>query len=200
MENNDFVIKTNAYNLKSLVKYQGNDSVITVPKGVEFIEYRSFADLDFIDTVIMADSVLMLSSGCFSSSSVRRVVFPKSVHSIGGRSFENCKNLKTLVIENPEISFGVSPFKNASTDFEIIFSGTCQQFDKAASNAYGGTEEYQSGDYHHPSSTRFEYRKYKIYEHIFSDTLNTPFTCTVKCADGELVYHEMEDKKRKVEV
>jgi len=166
MENLDFQIEN-----EWLKKYTGSESMVTVP-----------------------DSVPNICFSAFLNSSISHIILPQSVGYLGSNAFEGCKNLKTVEIRNPNMEFGSNPFKNAASNFEILFNGTCDQFEKRANRVYCYRGEYQSGDYHHPTATGFEYYKYIVYEHIFSDTLSTPFTCKVKCTDGELVYHEMPKK------
>ena len=194
MEKNDFDVQIDAFGKKALMKYNGSDKVVTVPDGIVRIDTQAFADLDFIDTVILPDSVTFIGYAAFQGSSISHITVGKNVTLLGAFVFGSCKNLKTVVIQNPTISFGRAPFQNGSDDFEIVFEGSCDQFKKIASRAYYSSGEYQSGDYHHPSSTHFEYYKYTVYAHIFSNTLSTPFTCKVKCADGEIVYHEMKEE------
>ena len=194
MENLNFRFENNVWGKKGVTKYIGSDREVAVPDDVFWIGQKAFADLDFIDTVVIPDGVTNIDFKAFQNSSISHIVLPPSVSYLGSNIFEGCKNLKTIEIQNPRIEFYKSPFKNAASDFEIIFAGTCDQFKRTADSAYCGQGEYQSGDYHHPSATHFEYYKYIIYEHIFSDTLSTPFTCKVKCIDGQLVYHEMPKK------
>ena len=191
MDNNEFeIIDRFAYG-RSLVRYTGTDRVVRVPEEVQHINNNAFENVDFVDTVIIPESVSSIGSEAFKGSSVSHLTLPQSISMLGYSVFENCKSLKTLEIQNPNIKFFGAPFKNPPADFEIIFSGTSAQFQKTAERAFVCSGEHQSGDYYHPSSTQFEYYRYTIYEHIFSDTLDTPFTCRVKCTDGELVYHEM---------
>ena len=193
MEKNDFVIDIDFLKRKSLNKYTGSDRVVVIPEGVACIGSCAFENMDFIDTVILPESVIDIGYGAFRCSSISHVTLPKNVKLIGAYAFESCKNLKTLEIQNPDVSFSQRPFGREIVDFEIVFGGTCDRFKEAARRGFCSSGTHQSGDYYHPSSSRFEYCEYTAYRHIFSDTLSHPFVCTVKCTDGELVYHEMAD-------
>ena len=198
MDSTYFKIEENRWDGKVLTKYTGSDRVVTIPDGVCQIGALAFENADLIDTVIIPDSVTVIEFAAFRNSSISYIVIPQKVNRIGECAFEGCKSLKHIEIQNPDIKFSKSPFKDAASDFEIIFGGTCERFKAEAENAYLGQGEYQSGDYHHPTATHFEYYKYDIYGHIFSETLDTPFTCRVKCTDGELEFHEMPRAERTV--
>ncbi len=73
---------------KKLVSYNGSQTTLVIPKGIEEIQ-----------------------SGCFwDNQSLEEVVFPKSMRNIGGDTFYNCSNLKKITItENIEI-MGNNPF------------------------------------------------------------------------------------------
>ena len=196
MSNNEFEIIDTHYSGRTLVQYTGTDSVVTIPDDVQTIRFRVFENMDFLDTVIIPEGVTSISYEAFKGSSISHLTLPKSVSSLSGSVFESCKRLKTLEIQNPNIHFISEPFKNPPEDFEIIFGGTCEQFKKTAERAYCTSSEYQSGDYHHPSSTQFEYYKAKKYVNIFCRRDEDQFTCRVVCTDGELVYHSMPYKER----
>ena len=186
----DFVVQENSYGVRILTQYVGQDRVVTIPRGIHSIGNRAFAGLDFIDRVNLPLSLYSIGSEAFMDSSITSILLPEDVSHVFSRAFVGCKNLKTVVIRNPRIDFGKTPFLQSAEEFEIIFWGSQQQFKSAAMCCYN-RRTYSSGDYHHPTSTHFEYSVYETRTHIFSSDENTPFTCTVRCTDGDLVYHEM---------
>lgn len=174
MNEQDLILVEVAKDLHSLQKYCGTDSVVTIPKSVFAIEKEAFRGNEHIE----------------------KVIIPITVKHIDELAFAECKNLKTVEIHCPSINFKKNPFFNSASEFEIIFKGTKADFEKAAGKVKIAVDEYQSGDYHHPTATHFEYYKTITYSHIFSSDEYEPFTCTVKCSDGELVYHQMPYQTR----
>lgn len=176
MNEQDFVIWTNKHKAVILDKYTGTDSVVTIPNNVHIINKNAFRGLDFIEEVII----------------------PYKVCCIFECAFAECKNLKRIKIDNHEIKFYKTPFLNSADNFEIIFRGTKARFEENASSVFISSQLFSSGDYHHPTATHFEYYKIVTYTHIFSSDEYKPFTCTVKCADGDLVYHERPYETREI--
>ena len=160
------------YSLKILSKYQGSDRIVNIPEDIDLISLRAFENAD-----------------------IEAVVFPQNVSTISDFAFCGCRNLTRIEICNPNVKFGEAPFSHIAPEYEIIFAGTKAQFEKVA-DACVETFEHQSGDYHHPSSTQFEYYKAKKYVNIFCRRDEDQFTCRVVCTDGELVYHSMPYKER----
>ena len=171
MSEQDFVTDQ-IFSIKRITKYQGSDRIVNIPEEIDLIAFRAFENAD-IDTVVL----------------------PKNVRIICDFAFDGCKSLTRIEICNPDIDFGEAPFSHIAPEYEIIFAGTKAQFEKVA-DACLGTFEHQSGDYHHPSSTQFEYYKAKKYVNIFCRRDEDQFTCRVVCTDGELVYHSMPYKER----
>lgn len=195
----DFIVSDSPFGGKQLKKYVGNARVVTIPEGICSVESQVFAGMDFIDTVILPSTLKTVGWGAFQDSSLVHIVLPASVYLVGTKAFAGCKKLKTVEIHNPRITFSRTPFLCSSDEFEIIFHGSMEEFKSCAIVSYD-RDTYQSGDYYHPTSTQFEYGVYESRTHLFSSDENTPFTCTVRCADGELVYHEMPFESRRVKV
>ena len=176
MNEQDFVTRPNIHGAIVLDKYTGTDSVVTIPSNVLVINKDAFRGLDFIEELII----------------------PYNVGYIFSCAFAECKNLKRVKMYRRDVVFGETPFLNSAENFEIIFRGNKCHFEDAASKVLVSSQLYSSGDYHHPTATHFEYYKIVTYTHIFSSDEYKPFTCTVKCADGELVYHEKPYETREI--
>ena len=84
-----------------LKKYLGNDSVVSVPDGVQSI---------FIDAL--------------SRSSIEEVYLPNSVLEIGARSFQYCSNLKAITIPKSVQYIGEAAFSDCRSLHKAVFSGS----------------------------------------------------------------------------
>jgi len=197
VENQDFVIVEKKYFGNVLSEYKGKSEEVVVPEGVAVIGRRAFKDMSFIRSVILPQSVITIESEAFANTSIESIILPQRTYYVGGKAFEGCKKLKRIEIQCRETGFGETPFFNAAEEFELIYGGTKARFEEEAM-AHIATREYQSGDYHHPTATHFEYYKIKTYSHIFCGNDYEPFTCTVKCADGELTFHAMPYSEKEV--
>lgn len=75
------------------MKYTGKEKVVMIPNGTEEIESSAFWDNQFIEEVIIPDTVVNL----------------------GGDTFYNCRNLQTINISKNVRFMGNNPFAAAPT-------------------------------------------------------------------------------------
>ena len=61
-----------------LVKYNGNENTVKIPKGIKKIGYRAF----------------------YGKTGIKRVIIPSTVKNIGKEAFSNCKKLKSVKLSN----------------------------------------------------------------------------------------------------
>lgn len=82
-----------AFNLRSI----GLTSV-TIPDGVQSIEWAAFSDCTELTSVNIPEGVTMIGDSAFSSTGLTSVIIPKGVNSIGCSAFSGCSNLSVVTI------------------------------------------------------------------------------------------------------
>ncbi len=97
----------------TLYSYCGNNTVVTIPRGVKKIAADAFCDTginfkhDCITEIIVPKSVTSIGDYAFSyCENLKKVTIPDSVHSIGMDIFSSCTKLERLVVGNnalPEV-------------------------------------------------------------------------------------------------
>ena len=93
-----------------LVKYQGQESVVVIPKGVTSIGDYAFFDCGSLQSVTIPDGVTSIGDSAFSScDSLQSVTIPDSVTSIGDYAFERCA-LTSVTIPGSVKSIGDGAF------------------------------------------------------------------------------------------
>lgn len=123
-----------------LVKYDGTDSVVTIPEGVEKIGKRAFYGNKTITEVTMPDSVVSIEEEAFTeciklktvkfsgklerieSSAFRKckalteAVLPETLSYIGDGAFAGCAKLKVISCESQNIQMDRNPFDHMFSD------------------------------------------------------------------------------------
>ena len=74
-----------------LIKYEGSDKLINVPKKVKTIGRYAFAGSVFVENIILPDSVTHIESNAFEYIPVQRVFLSKNLEFIGAECFKYCK-------------------------------------------------------------------------------------------------------------
>ena len=94
-----------------LVKYQGDESDVVIPKGVTSIGDSAFSSCDSLQSVTIPDSVTSIGDSAFSSCySLQSVTIPDSVTSIGDYAFSYCYSLQSVTIPGSVKSIGEGAF------------------------------------------------------------------------------------------
>lgn len=124
----DFVIKAG-----TLMKYNGESPIVTIPDNVKIIGNECFKDLA-IEKVIIPDSITTIEGGAFRNcTKLTSIIIPNSVTTIeggtfcgctsltsvkmpsyvtilGGKVFDNCESLTSIVIPNGTTTIGLDMF------------------------------------------------------------------------------------------
>ncbi len=128
----DFVTKT-VDNKKVLVKYNGNESKVTIPEGIKVIGGSAFEGNKKIKKVILSGSVVEIGDYAFNDcTNLKTVKFSDNLKKIYKGAFRNCKNIKTIKIN-----------KNLKLLDEFVFAG-CTKLNKvtvAKENRYFKTSK-----------------------------------------------------------
>ena len=86
----DFEIDENG----RLWKYNGNDTRIVIPNGVDFIDSTAFSNNTVIESVTIPDGVTKINGQAFNGcTSLTRISIPDSVTWIGWYAFRDCTSL-----------------------------------------------------------------------------------------------------------
>ena len=118
----DFVIVGN----NILLDYNGEDSIVTIPRGVTMI-CDAFDGCDFIQKVIIPDSVTRIGTSAFDDcDSLNDVVIPPNITIIEERAFHACNSLSTIEISDNVFYIGCDAFcltpwlSNQTDEFVIV--------------------------------------------------------------------------------
>ncbi len=98
-------------NGNSLVKYNGTDANLTLPKTITTIGKDAFSGNNSIVKVTIPDSVRTIDFAAFENcKNLKEVIIPSSVKAIGSSAFCGCANLKTINIPKKCESIGSAAF------------------------------------------------------------------------------------------
>jgi hypothetical protein len=116
----DFVVKGD-----TLVKYYGEDSVITVPGGVTKIGTNAFEDCVSLKSVTIPNGVTEIESYSFKDcTGLTSVTIPNSVTSIGYSVFSRCTSLTNVTIPNSVTQMGSSVFLGCTSLENVSISNS----------------------------------------------------------------------------
>ena len=103
------------------------DSIIMIPpyapngSVVRYIGREAFANCTNITTVVIPDTVTIISNSAFSNcSSLTTVIIPNSVTEIRDMAFQNCSSLSSIEIPNSVTSIGFGVFCGCSALNSVI--------------------------------------------------------------------------------
>jgi hypothetical protein len=113
----DLIIDNNIIiNANRSIKYL-NTSVkenIIVPLGITSIYVNAFSNVaNYVNKVYLSNDLLSIGSRAFVSNSLTDITIPPFVSSVGDYAFQNCVNLKNIVIQNSVI--GNYMFQNCTS-------------------------------------------------------------------------------------
>ena len=119
-DENGFVIHTNG-DVKTLVRYNGTATEITIPSSVTTIGSGAFVDCNRLTSIVIPDSVTTIGSGAFyNCSKLTSIVIPDSVTTIGEGAFMYCDRLTSITI--PFV--GATKDGTEDTHFGYIFGAS----------------------------------------------------------------------------
>ena len=90
----------------TIVKYIGDDDIVTIPNIIEGIKVNAIGDSAFC-----------------SRSNIQKVTIPKGITTIGSEAFYSCKKLKIIILPDSIISIGSNAFTECVELSEAIFLG-----------------------------------------------------------------------------
>ena len=99
-----------------LVKYHGSAASITIPSCVKIIGKESFKECEFLQHVVVADTVEEIQAEAFSGcTNLQTIVLPDSVKSIGSHAFSRCTSLVNISIPETVESIEGDTFSNCTS-------------------------------------------------------------------------------------
>lgn len=103
---NDFVIRAGV-----LEKYNGSDTMVTIPQNVVAIGKGAFKDCYGLREVTIPEGVVSIEEWAFTScKALQKVSLPKSLKEIGFHAFEHCENLQEILLPDELDKLGVGAF------------------------------------------------------------------------------------------
>lgn len=94
-----------------LLRYNGDETEITIPDGVTAIDEDVFKDLSDVTSITMPDTVTSIGDYAFSNcKKLTSINIPNSVTSIGNYAFNNCSVLADVQLPTSLVSIGDNAF------------------------------------------------------------------------------------------
>ena len=111
-----------------LVKYAGDDTVVTVPDGVRGIATDAFSPYGGdVTSITLPDSVEYIADGAFGTQSeLTTVNFGSGLKEIGFGAFDGCTSLNNVVLPEGLKKIGDNAFARCSSLDSISFPGTLE--------------------------------------------------------------------------
>lgn len=98
MMDQDFIIELQN-GKKTLVKYTGNKSHVTIPDGIEKIGLEAFLECYSLESIVVSESVKIIDDDAFfHCHNLNSVVLSEGLEEIGNEAFGNCTSLKNIQI------------------------------------------------------------------------------------------------------
>ena len=118
---------------KLLKAPQGLNGTYSIRKGTKIICDRAFADCKSLRSIVIPDGITSIGYGAFSGcESLRSLVIPDSVSSIGDCAFEGCKSLCSLVIPDSVTSIGEGAFYDCKSLISIVIPDSVTSIGRGA--------------------------------------------------------------------
>lgn len=97
-EEDIFDISDAIYGVVTLWHYNGSDSNVVIPEGVERIDEGAFRRKEYVKHVTIPESVRIIDDWAFADSGIERIEIPGSVKEIGKSVFRDCDALVTATL------------------------------------------------------------------------------------------------------
>lgn len=124
-ESNDFTIRAGV-----LERYNGSDTVVTVPDNVTVIGKNAFCECFGLKEATIPLGVVSIEASAFSScKALKKIKLPDTVKKIGVGAFSDCESLTKVVLSKNLVSIEYAAFKeckqlrNVSLPDSVTFLG-----------------------------------------------------------------------------
>ena len=117
------------YDGSTLVKYIGNEQVVTLPNDITEIGKDAFAGNTSVAKVVIPDSVRTIDFAAFlNCTNLQIVSMPQSVRTIGSSAFSGCKNLYSISIPDKCESIGSGVFAGCVSLADVPISANNRNY------------------------------------------------------------------------
>ena len=129
----EFGVKYSKDERKILQAPQGLNGTYSIRKGTKIICDRAFVDCKSLRSIVIPDGITSIGYGAFSGcKSLADIVIPDSVSSIGDCAFEGCKSLCSLVIPDSVTSIGEGAFYDCKSLICIVIPDSVTSIGRGA--------------------------------------------------------------------
>ena len=129
----EFGVKYSKDERKILQAPQGLNGTYSIRKGTKIICDRAFVDCKSLRSIVIPDGITSIGYGAFSGcKSLADIVIPDSVSSIGDCAFEGCKSLCSLVIPDSVTSIGEGAFYDCKSLISIVIPDSVTSIGRGA--------------------------------------------------------------------
>ena len=129
----EFGVKYSKDERKILQAPQGLNGTYSIRKGTKIICDRAFVDCKSLRSIVIPDGIISIGYGAFSGcKSLADIVIPDSVSSIGDCAFEGCKSLCSLVIPDSVTSIGEGAFYDCKSLISIVIPDSVTSIGRGA--------------------------------------------------------------------
>ena len=129
----EFGVKYSKDERKILQAPQGLNGTYSIRKGTKIICDRAFVDCKSLRSIVIPDGITSIGYGAFSGcKSLADIVIPDSVSSIGNCAFEGCKSLCSLVIPDSVTSIGEGAFYDCKSLISIVIPDSVTSIGRGA--------------------------------------------------------------------
>lgn len=102
---------------------------VTIPYGVEVIDFCAFEDCTSLETIVIPDSVTKINAWVFTGcTALKNVTLPNNLTTLGSNAFKDCTSLKSLTLPHSITKFGNTVFDNCP-NLVITYDGTKADWD-----------------------------------------------------------------------
>lgn len=99
-----------------------NNSMITIPYGIDFISNGAFSGQQNLKDVVISAALSEIPTEAFADCiSLERIIIPEGVVAIGASAFANCASLKSIVLPGSLQQIASRAFVNCSGLTEVKF-------------------------------------------------------------------------------
>ena len=129
----EFGVKYSKDERKILQAPQGLNGTYSIRKGTKIICDRAFVDCKSLRSIVIPDGITSIGYGAFyGCKSLADIVIPDSVSSIGDCAFEGCKSLCSLVIPDSVTSIGEGAFYDCKSLISIVIPDSVTSIGRGA--------------------------------------------------------------------
>ncbi len=138
----------------TLIRYQGNAQVISIPQGIAVIGTGAFENCASLQRVILPQGVVHIEENAFANcTALESVQFPASLRMINNNAFLNCTSLRAAEINGILSQIGSSAFEGCSALRSVVLNGPLEKIGHDAFTGCGSLERIEVSAYSYAYKT-----------------------------------------------